>query len=845
MSDTNPNFSVVNVDEELGRSYVNYAMSVIIARALPDVRDGLKPVQRRILYAMRTLNVTPDSGHVKCAKICGQTSGDYHPHGEAVIYPTLVRMAQPWSLRYPLIDGQGNFGSIDGDSPAAMRYTEARLTPLAMEMMEDLDKETVDWTPNYSQTLEEPKVLPGRFPNLICNGGQGIAVGMATNLPPHNLTEVCNAILMRIDRPESTLDDIMEVLPGPDFPTYGIIMGTKGIRSAYETGRGSIVLQARTMIEPGDGGKSVIVVTEIPYQVNKENLIKAIAFIAKDRKFDGILSVQDYSDKRGMRIEIDIRRDVNPNKALNYLLKHTSLRQTFGATMLALVDFAPRTCPIIVMLDEYVRHRKEVIERRTRYELYRALEELHLSEGYQIARQFLDDIIALIRASADTATARAEMVRRFDMSPFQANAVLNMPLRRLTQLDQAQLENEFKAAVLKVQNLMDVLADEARLMKVLRDEVVQLRDKHGDERRSKIQTREVGDFSAEDLIPEEEAVISISRDGYIKRVSIDAYRQQKRGGKGVNNTLKGDDEPAHLFQVNTHHTILFFTDRGRVYRLKAYEIPESGRYAKGMPVINYINIVGGERVTATISVKDLNSDGFLTMVTRGTGTKRHAEIKRTTLGAFANIRNNGLIAFDIEEGDELGWALRTRGIDDIILITHEGQSIRFNEKDATSRSRAAGGVRAISFKEDNKTDHIVSAAVVDEEHTLLVVSEHGYGKRTPLGDYRIQGRGGSGILTMNCTDKTGKVIGAEVVEEDDRLLVMTVKGKGIRVKVKEIRTTGRVAQGVKLIDLAGSDAVKSIARIVKGTDDGDVEEGEEGEITSEATEATTEGEAEE
>ncbi|HSI73957.1 MAG TPA: DNA gyrase subunit A [Fimbriimonas sp.] len=819
----NPNFSIVNVEEELGRSYVNYAMSVIIARALPDARDGLKPVQRRILYAMRTLNVTPDSGHMKCAKICGTTSGDFHPHGEAVIYPTLVRMAQPWSMRYPLIDGQGNFGSIDGDSPAAMRYTEARLMPLAAEMLEDMDRETVDWAPNYSQTTNEPTVLPSKFPNLLCNGSQGIAVGMATNLPPHNLTEVCNALLMMLDNPDSTLDEVMEVLPGPDFPTYGIIMGTKGVRSAYETGRGSIVMQAKTMIEPGDAGKSVIVVTEIPYQVNKENLVKAIAQLARDRKFDGIVGVQDYSDKRGMRIEIEIRRDVNPNKALNYLLKHTNLRTTFGATMLSLIDLAPRTSPLLVLLDQHLKHRRTVIERRTRYELYRALEDMHLNEGYQIARKFLDDIITVIRNSENPGTARAELVRRFDMSVLQANAILNMPLRNLTRLNQRELEDRFKEALLKVQNLMDILNDPVRMTTVIRDEITMLRDKHGDERRTKIQAREAGDFSAEDLIPDEEAIISISRDGYIKRVSIDAYRQQKRGGKGVNNTLKADDEPAHLFQVSTHHTILFFTDRGRVYRLKAYEIPESGRYAKGMPVINYINIVGGERVTATVSVKDMNAEGFLTMVTRGTGPRRQAEIKRTALSAFANIRNNGLIAFDIEEGDELGWALKTRGIDDVILITREGQSIRFDEKDATSRSRAAGGVKAITFKEGKPNDQVVSAAVVDEECTLLVVSEHGYGKRTALDEYRIQGRGGSGILTMNCTDKTGEIVGAEVVENDDRLLIMTTKGKGIRVKVKEIRTTGRVAQGVKLINLASGDQVRSIARIIKSEDDGDLE----------------------
>ncbi len=814
----------IAVDQELGRSYVNYAMSVIIARALPDVRDGMKPVQRRILYAMRGLNLTPANAHTKCAKVTGETTANFHPHGNEVVYPTLVRMAQPWSLRYPLIDGQGNFGSVDGDSPAAMRYTECRLTPIAMELLEDLDRETVDFTPNYLQSTNEPLVLPGKFPHLLCNGTEGIAVGMATKLPPHNLTEVCNGILHRIDYPGCTLDDIMEHIPGPDFPTYGIIMGTKGVRSAYETGRGSIVMQAKTMIEPGDAGKSVIVVTEIPYQVNKTTLMKNIATIAKERKFDGILNVQDYSDKRGMRMEIEVRRDVNPNKALNYLLKHTALRTSFGCILLSLVDGSPRTAPLMTMIDEYIKHRRDVIERRTKYELCRALEEVHVLEGYQIARRFMDEVIALIRKSRDPGIARAELVREFDMSAFQANTILAMPLRQLTMMEQAKLEDDYKAALRKTQDLLDILNSEARLTAVMKAEIVGMRDKHGDERRTKIQAREAGEFTEEDLIPDEEAIISISRDGYIKRVSIDAYRQQKRGGKGVNNTLKADDEPAHLFQISTHHTILFFTDRGRVYKLKGYEIPETGRYAKGMPVINYISIVGGERVTATVSVKDLTSDGFLAMITKGTGPKHNAEIKRTPLSAFANIRNNGLIAFDIEDGDELGWALRTTGKDDLILVTREGQSIRFSEEDATSRSRAAGGVRAVQFKAGNPDDQVVTAAVVDEALSLLVVSENGYGKRTGLDEYRVQSRGGSGILTMNCTEKTGKVVGAEVVENDDRLLLMSTKGKGIRMKVKEIRTTGRVAQGVKLVNLTGDDQVASIARIVKGTDDGEGEE---------------------
>lgn len=820
-----PNVFSVNIDDELSRSYVNYAMSVIIARALPDVRDGLKPVQRRVLYAMRQLNLSPDNGYQKCAKVCGQTSGDYHPHGEAIIYPTLVRMAQPWSMRYPLIDGQGNFGSVDGDSPAAMRYTECRLTPVAMELLEDLDRDTVDWLPNYSQTLNEPMVLPAKFPNLLCNGTTGIAVGMATNMPPHNLTEVCNAILHRIDNSQCTLEEVMEVLPGPDFPTYGIIMGVKGIRSAYETGRGSVIMQAKTMIEQGDMGKSLIVVTELPYQVNKENLIKSIAVIAKDRKFDGILRVDDFSDKRGMRVEIEIRRDVNPNKALNYLLKHTALRTTFGCIMLSLIDGAPRVAPLLTLLDEYIKHRRSVIERRTRFELYRALEEVHINEGYQIARRFLDEIIALIRQSEDPNEARIALVRRFGMSPLQANAILNMQLRRLTRLSQQELENDYKAALLKVQNLLDILNDDARLTQVLKDEVAQMRDKHGDDRRTKIVTREAGEFTEEDLIPEEEAIISISRDGYIKRVSIDAYRQQKRGGKGLKSVQKEEDEPAHLFQVNTHHYILFFTDKGRVFRLRAYDIPESSRYAKGMPVINYIAIDSGERVTATVSVKDIKGEGYLTMITR------HAEIKRTEMSAFQNIRSNGLRAFDIEEGDELGWVLKTAGNQDVIMITRKGQSIRFNETQARGRGRAAGGVRAMTLRPG---DIVMSADIIRPGATLLVVGENGFGKRTDLDEYRVQGRGGSGILTMNVTEKTGEIVGAEVVEEDDRLLVMTTNGKGIRIKVKEIRLVGRVAQGVKLINLAAGDAVRTISRIVQDADDGDLDV-EDQEVDGDAT----------
>lgn len=800
----------------MSRSYVNYAMSVIIARALPDVRDGLKPVQRRILYAMLEGGYTADRQRTKCAKICGDTSGDFHPHGNEVIYPTLVRMAQDFTMRYPLIDPQGNFGNIDGDPPAAMRYTEARLSKIAMEMLEDIERETVDWSPNYLQTKNEPLMLPGKFPNLLCNGGTGIAVGMATNIPPHNLNEVVEAILLRVREPKCTIDELLKVLPGPDFPTYGMILGTKGIRNMYETGRGSVVMQAKTAIEPTEGGRSVIVVSEIPYQVNKTTLIEQIAKIIRDKKLDAISNVEDYSDRRGMRLEIFVKREGNPNKALNYLLKHTSLRSTFGSIMLSLIDGVPRVAPLTQLLDEYIAHRRNVITRRTRFDLNRALEDAHISEGYQIARANLDEIIKIIRGAEDPEDARRQLVVRFGMTMFQANVILNMQLRRLTRLEQQKLEEEYKNILRKIANLMDILSDSKRVDKILCEELEDLRKKFGDERRTKILNVEAEEIGDEDMIPDEEAIISISRDGYIKRMSVDAYRAQRRGGKGVVGTqLKAEDDVSHLFQVSTHHFILFFTDKGRVYRLKAYEIPESGRYSKGTPVINYIQIESGERVTATLSVKDIKGDGFLVMVTR------LGEVKRTPINAFQNLRANGLRAFDIEEGDELKWVLRSNGKQDILMITREGMSIRFNEKQLTGRSRAAGGVRGIKLR---KGDEVVSADIVEDEAlSVLVVGENGYGKRTPLEDYRPQGRAGMGIKTMNVTTKTGKVVGAEIVDNDDQLVLMTEKAKAIKLRIKEIRTVGRIAQGVKLINLQPEDRVKSIARLVKDSDDGGIE----------------------
>jgi DNA gyrase subunit A len=1237
----------VPVEEEMKRSYLDYAMSVIIARALPDVRDGLKPVQRRILYVMRELGLTPDSQHTKSAKVCGETTANYHPHGQEVVYPTLVRMAQDFNMRYPLVDGQGNFGSVDGDPPAAMRYcltgdalvrtaeglipisklasaeagaevaidiavrsaggrtqraerwfdcgehptlrvrtrygyeligtpnhpvlvcladttgkprlawktldtlqvgdylvidrgvethagtpvdltpyypdlspatrrhalptqldeplaflmgalvaegtladdrieftctpgefadefvrcwarvfpdcrlhqwlrppvgfgkrpfwqmqvvsqqvvrllgnlglhgrsaervvpeailrspqavqaaflrglfegdggversgrslmrvslvsaskrllqqvqvmllhfgivarltqdtrgttwrliltgarnlqryaasigfvseakrkaleailsdatgrvlsktdfvpylsayvrrtatrhrewlskhnfdrperladalprllealtpedaeflcalaegryffdpivaiedagtqrvysirvasdchsfvangfinhnTEVRLTPIAMEMLADIDKETVDWMPNYLQSAEEPTVLPARFPNLLCNGGSGIAVGMATNIPPHNLSEIVDALIYRLEHPNCTLEPILKLLPGPDFPTGALILGTKGIRQAYETGRGSIVMQAKTQIEPLDGGKSAIVITELPYQVSKARLIEQIAALVKAGKLDGITDLADYSDRTGMRVVIELRRDVNPNRMLNSLLKHTQMRTTFGAILLALVDNVPRVMSLLDLLDHYLEHRRVVIERRTRYELYRAKSRAHILEGLQIALNFLDEIIRIIRQSETAEAARREMIRRFGLTVLQADAILNTQLRQLARLEQEKLAEEYRGLLREITRLEHILSDPKQVEQIIKDDLRMLKEKYGDARRTRIIAREAEDISEEELIPEEETLVLITRDGYIKRVSMDAYRSQKRGGKGViATTAREEDEVEHLFQVSTHHYILFFTDRGRVYRLKAYEIPETSRQARGTAVINYINIQPDEKVTATVSVRDFASEGYLTMITRG------GEIKRTALSEFANLRSNGLNAFDLESGDSLGWVLHTSGKDDVLLATRAGLAIRFPESDVPVRGRTAGGVKAIRLGKD---DALVAACRVQPDALLLVVSENGFGKCTPLKEYRVQSRGGKGIFTMNVTRKTGSVVAAEVVEKDDKVILVTANGKGIRLRVADLRITGRIAQGVKLIDLAPGDTVAAITRIVLG-----------------------------
>lgn len=813
------NLQAVAIETEMSRSYLGYAMSTIIARALPDVRDGLKPVQRRILYAMREMGVGPNNAHVKCSAVVGETMKRFHPHGDQALYGTLVRMAQDFAMRYPLISGQGNFGSVDGDSAAAMRYTEARLSPLAMEMMEDIDKETVDWEPNYDQSTTEPVILPGKFPNFLCNGGSGIAVGMATNVPSHNLREVVDALLHIIDNPEATIAELMRFLPGPDFPTAGLILGTRGIRNAYETGRGSITMQARILFEPMDNGKQAIVVTELPYQVNKARLIEQIADLVKAKKIDGITAIDDFTDRTGMRVVIELRRDANQHRILNALLKHTPLRLTFGVIMLALVNNVPRVSNLHQVLWHWVDHRRDVIVRRTRYELYRAAQRAHVLEGLQIVLRFLDEIIAIIRNSRNSEEARRALMQRFDLTQIQAEAILSMQLRQLTSLEQQRLENEYKELLQEIARLEDILVDEQRVFEMIKAELRELRQKYGDDRRTRIEGREAEDISEEDLVTEEEMLVTITRDGYIKRLPLDTYKTQRRGGKGIIATnTKEEDTLETIFQISTLHYILFFTNKGRVYRLKAYEIPQASRTAMGTAIINLIRIEPGERVTAVLSIAKFAEDRYLMMATR------RGEIKRCALSHFANLRANGLFAFDIEEGDDLCWVRCTTGNDELVLLSRNGLSLRFRESDVRASGRQAGGVRGIRLEGD---DEVVAMVQRHPDRDLLVITESGFGKRTPFDEYRVQSRGGKGIIALKVTDKTGPVVDARGVLPDDRIIIVSAGGKAIRCNVSDIRQSGRNTQGVRIMRVDEGERVSALARIVTAPDedDPDVAEG--------------------
>jgi DNA gyrase subunit A len=795
----------VNIEDELKESWLLYSMSVIAGRAFPDVRDGLKPVQRRILMAMYDLNLGPTAQHRKSAKVAGDTSGNYHPHGEQVIYPTIVRMAQDFNSRYPLIQGQGNMGSIDGDPPAAMRYTEVRMSPYAMEMLADIDRDTVDFVPNYDMTRQEPVVLPGRFPNLLANGAQGIGVVFATNIPPHNLSELCDAIILLIDKPNATIDEILSVLPGPDFPTAGLILGTRGIRQAYETGRGSIVMQGKATIEPGEGGKNTIVITELPYQVNKARLIEIIAEHVKAGKLQGVIGIPDYSDRNGIRVEVELRRDVQPKKVLNYLYKHTPLRTTFNVNMLALVNGEPKVLSIKDAIKHYIEHRREVVTRRTRYDLEQARSRGHILEGLRTALDFIDEVISIIRSSPSAEAARSRLMERFDLSFIQANAILEMQLRRLVNLERQKLDDEYREVLKTIAYLEDILSDPRRVLSIIKQETRQMKERLGDARRTRIVPIEAEEIGEEDVIPEETTVVTITRDGYIKRMPIDTYRVQGRGGRGIiSGRQKADDSAAQLFVATTHHYILFFTDQGRVYRLRAYEIPQASRTAMGTAIVNLIDIQPGESITASVPVQDLDGDGFLLMVTQ------NGEIKRTPAAEFRNIRSAGIRAFDLEEGDTLRWVQLTTGEDEVVIVTRNGMSIRFPEAEVPARSRGAGGVKAISLENG---DCVVGMDLCRNGDDLLVVSEKAYGKRTSFSEYRAQSRGGKGILTMRVTEKTGRLVGCLAVKDTDRIMLMTANGVCIQLPVDSIRQSGRSTQGVILQSLAEGDTVVSIERV--------------------------------
>jgi len=795
------------LEEEMRNSYLDYSMSVITNRALPDVRDGMKPSNRRILVAMNELNLSPGRPYRKCAKIAGDTSGNYHPHGEQVVYPTLVRMAQDFNMRYPLVDGQGNFGSVDGDGAAAMRYTEARMTPIAMEMMADMEKETVDYVENYDGTRREPVVLPGRFPNLICNGTTGIAVGMATNIPPHNLTEVADAVMAVIENPELENEKLMEHIPGPDFPTGGIIYGREGIRQAYTTGRGRITVRARAVSEKQKSGKECIVVTEIPYQVNKSSLLIRIADLVRDKKIAGISDLRDESDRDGMRIVIELKRDAQPEIVLNQLYSHTNLQTTFSIINLVLDKGVPKALSIKNLIDLYIDHRHEVVVRRTEHDLRKAEARAHILEGYKIALDNIDAVIELIKKSKSVPDAREGLMKKFKLTEIQANAILEMRLQKLTGLERKKIEQEYLETIKKIEEFKSILASKARRMRIIRDEVKQLRDKYGDDRRTEIidQTEEL---TLEDLIADEEMVITITHAGYIKSLSVSAYRRQNRGGKGViGMETKEEDFAEHVFVATSHQYILFFSNLGRCYWLKVHEIPRGGRLAKGRPIVNMLKLSQGERITTFTRVRDFDPNWFIVMATRK-GT-----IKKTSLDAFSNPRVTGINAISLNKGDELITCTVTDGTNDILLGTRNGQAIRFSEEKVRGMGRTAAGVKGINL---GKGDYVIDMVVIKRQSAILSVTEHGYGKRTDIADYRLTNRGGKGIINIKCSERNGSVVAVREVLEGDEMILMTKGGIANRMAVSNIRVIGRSTQGVRLIALKAKDRVIDVA-IVYGS----------------------------
>ncbi len=812
------------INKEMKDSYIDYAMSVIVGRALPDVRDGLKPVHRRILYGMSGLGVTPDKPHKKSARIVGEVMGKYHPHGDSSIYDAMVRLAQPFSIRYTLVDGHGNFGSVDGDGAAAMRYTEARMTPLALQMLRDIEKETVNFSPNFDGEEKEPDVLPSRFPNLLVNGSNGIAVGMATSIPPHNLCEVIDAAVKVIDEPEATVEDLIKIVKGPDFPTGAMIMGKNPMREAYRTGQGKVIVRAVAEIEEGNHGKQQIIVTEIPYQVNKARLIEKIADLVRDKRIEGITAIRDESNRKGMRIVIELKRDTNANIVLNRLYKHTQMQESISMIMLALVDGRPRILNLYEIISEYLKHQKEVVTRRTIFDKKKAEARAHILEGYLIALDNIDEIIKIIRSSYND--AKEKLMDRFNLSEIQAQAILDMQLRRLQGLEKEKIQNEYDELLKKIAYYAELLADEHKLMNVIKEELIEIKEKWGDKRKTKIMAA-ADELDEEDLIEEQNVCITLTHLGYIKRVPADTYRAQRRGGKGITGiTTRENDFVKNMIMTSTHDFLMFFTNTGKAHRIKAYEIPEAARTAKGTPAVNFLNLMQRERITAVIPIKEFAEDKFLIAVTKD-GT-----IKKTALSNFDTNRKTGLIAMNLKEGDELIGIKQTSGSNKVIIVTKHGKCISFSEEDVRPMGRIAGGVRAIKLEKD---DEVVAMELVEPGQELLVVTQKGFGKRTKVEEYKTQVRGGKGLLTYDKAKfkKTGQLVGAMVVDDDDDIMLINSDGIIIRMRANEVSRLGRATQGVKIMSVAGDANIIALAKVAR-----------EEELEEENNENTVKGEGE-
>ncbi len=812
----NQRITEINLNKEMRTSFLDYAMSVIVARALPDVRDGLKPVHRRILYAMNDLGMTSDKAYKKSARIVGEVIGKYHPHGDTAVYFTMVRMAQDFSYRNMLVDGHGNFGSVDGDMAAAMRYTEARMSKISMELLRDINKDTIDYADNYDGSEREPVILPARFPNLLVNGSSGIAVGMATNIPTHHLGEVIDGVLALSHDPEITIRDLMEYIPGPDFPTAGMIMGRSGIRRAYESGRGSITVRGRVDIEEKKNGKETIVITEIPYQVNKARLVERIAELAREKKIDGITSLNDESDRSGMRIVIEVRRDISASVIVNNLFKMTALQTTFGINMLALVDNHPKVLNLKEILYYYLEHQKVVIRRRTEFELRKAEARAHILEGLRIALDNIDAIIKLIRGSKTSDVAKEGLMTQFNLSDKQAQAILDMRLQRLTGLERKKIEEEYQNLVALINDLKAILADDERILEIIREELEEIKVKYADKRRTEILAGDLVSLEDEDLIPEEEVAITLTKRGYIKRLPLSTYRSQRRGGRGIQGmSTHEDDFVEHLVATSTHDTLLFFTNTGKVYRSKGYEVPEYGRTAKGIPIINLLGIESQEQVNAVINLSEFTDDSYLFFTTK------HGVVKRTTLSQFAKIRQSGLRAVELRENDELISVQMTDGSKNMIIATKHGQSIYFPEENIRVMGRTAAGVRGIRLRED---DEVIGMEVLEDDEKVLVVTEKGYGKQTPASQYPLRNRGGMGVKTVTITEKNGNLVAMKTVTGEEDLMLMTVSGVLIRFEIDTVSQTGRSAMGVKLIRLDEDEKVATVAKVPKEEDEVELEE---------------------